>query len=265
MALFPPEVVCPGDQQSGVSATGPLVSRRRVAVSSRVVECQLLPHTDVPNGKQRQSGDQRVHADWLHQQVWLAGVIEEATHVPHSSRVNKCLCDGAAAAVLPHRDDVVAVGRFLAELPASGLLETDHLPGILAHKCSARDALQRPNSPALVLRAKHFQPQLEAPLDHSVAAGITAAAEGIAFEHGRAVVRVNGAQVDQFTCLAVCLTMCQQAGAALGRAGAKGAGASGQSDLTGIDGASWSLDVIWRVLKKNKKKKQRSAEVNRAQ
>lgn len=45
--------------------------------------------------------------------------------------------------------------------------------------------------------------------------------------------------------------MCLQAGAALGGAGAEGTGASGQSDLGGVDGASWSLDVVWRVLEEN--------------
>lgn len=248
VALFPLEAVCPADQQSSVSATGSLVTRKQVVVSSRVVERQLLPHADVPTGKQRQSGDQRVHAHWLHHQVRPAGVVQEATHIPHGSRVNKCLCDGAAAAVLPHGDDVVAVGGFLAELPASRLLETDHLPCILAHKCPTSNILQCPNSPALVLGTEHLQLDPEAPLDHSVAASITAAAEDIAFEHGGAVVRVDGAQVDQFACFAVCLTVCLQARAALDGAGAEWTGASGQSDLTGVDGASWSLDVIWGVL-----------------
>lgn len=251
MALFPLEAVCRADQQSSVSATGPLMSRQRIVVSSWVVERQLLLHTDVPAGKQRQSGDQRVHADRLHQQVWLAGVVEEATHVTHGRRVHKCLGNGAAAGVLPHRNDVVAVHRFLGELPAPSLLETDHLPCILAHKCSTRDGLQRPNSPALGLRAEYLQPESEAPLDHSVAAGIAAAAEGVAFEHWWAVVKVAAAEVDQFACFAVRLTVSLQAGAAIGGAGPEGTGASRQSDLTGVDGASWSLDVIWRVLRIN--------------
>lgn len=45
--------------------------------------------------------------------------------------------------------------------------------------------------------------------------------------------------------------MSLQAGAALRGAGPEGTGATGQSDLTGLDGASWSLDVIWRVLRIN--------------
>lgn len=222
---------------------------RRVVVSSRVVKRQLLPHTNVPTGKQCQSGHRRVHTDRLHQQVGLAGVIEEAAHVPHGNRVNECLSKGAAAAVLPDRNDVVAVGRFLAELPAPRLLETDHLPGILTHKRSASDGLQRPSCPAFVPCAEYLQPNREASLDHSVGAGVAAAAEGIAFKHRRAVVRVDGAQVEQFAGFAVCPSVCLQAGAALGGAGAEGTGASGQSDLAGVDGASWSLDVVRRVLK----------------
>lgn len=176
-------------------------------------------------------------------------MVKEATNVTDGSGVHKRLGDGAAAGVLPHCDNVVAVHRFLAELPAPGLLEADHLPCVLAHKCSSRYVLQRPNSPALVLCAEHLQPESEARLDHSVAAGITAATEGVAFKDRRAVARVNAAEVNQFARFAVCLTVCPQAGAALGGAGPKRTGASGQSDLTGVNGASWSLDVIWRVLK----------------
>lgn len=192
-----------------------------------------------------------MHTDWLHQQIWLAGVVEKAAHVTHGGWVHKCLGDGAGARVLPHRDDVVIVLGSLCELSASRLLETDHLSRVLAHKRAVRDGLQCPNSPAPVLRFKNLQPECEAPLHHAVTTGIAAAAKGVTFEHRRAVARVGAAEVDQCAAAAaaaVRLAACLQAGAALGGAGLEGAGASGQSDLTGVDGAAWSLDVIWGVL-----------------
>lgn len=189
-----------------------------------------------------------MHTDWLHQQIWLAGVVEKAAHVTHGGWVHKRLGDGAGACVLPHCDDVVIVLGFLGELSASRLLETDHLSCVLAHKRAVWDGHQCPNSPAPVLRFKNLQPECEAPLHHAVTTGIAAAAKGVAFEHRRAVARVGAAEVDQCAAAAVRLPVCLQAGAALGGAGLEGAGASGQSDLTGVDGASWSLDVIWGVL-----------------
>lgn len=189
-----------------------------------------------------------MHTDWLHQQIWLAGVVEKAAHVTHGGWVHKRLGDGAGTRVLPHCDDVVIVLRFLGELSASRLLETDHLSCVLAHKRAVWDGLQCPNSPAPVLRFKNLQSECEAPLHRAVTTGIAAAAKGVAFEHRRAVARVGAAEVDQCAAAAVRLPVCLQAGAALGGAGLEGAGASGQSDLTGVDGAPWPLDVIWGVL-----------------
>lgn len=189
-----------------------------------------------------------MHTDWLHQQIWLAGVVEKAAHVTHGGWVHKRLGDKAGARVLPHCDDVVIVLGFLGELSTSRLLETDHLTCVLAHKRAVWDGLQCPNSPAPVRRLKNLQSECEAHLHHAVTTGIAAAAKGTAFEHGRAVARVGAAEVDQRAAAAVRLPVCLQAGAALSGAGLEGAGASGQSDLTGVDGASWSLDVIWGVL-----------------
>lgn len=246
MALLPLESVRPTVPRRGQPLRG-----ESVAVSAGVVERQLLSRGDVPPGEQRQPGNQRVHADRLHEQVGPARVVEEAARVPHGGGVHERLGDGAFARVLPHRDDVVIVPGSLGELSAPGLLQTDHLARVLAHKRPPWDRLERPHPPALVLCGVNLQPEPEPPLHHPAGAGVAAGAQGVALKHRGAVAGARRAEGQQGAGAVVGAAARPQAGAGVGAAGGGAAGAAGEGDLAGVRGAPWALDVIWGVLKRD--------------
>lgn len=152
-------------------------------VSSRVVKCELLLHVYVPDSKQCQSRNYRVHTDRQHYQVRLAGVVDKAAYISHCSWIHKCLCGGATSCMFSHCYYIVMVHRLLSKLPASSFRKTDHLPCILTYKGSIWDHLKGAYSPSFVLGAKNLQFESQSSLHQTVRAGITAATQSIALKH----------------------------------------------------------------------------------
>lgn len=173
-----------------ICSTG-LNSSITLSVSSGVVECQLLSGFNVPSSKQGQSGYHRVHPDRDHEQVGSAGVVKEAAYVSNCSGVHKRFRDVTCSCVLPYSDDVIIVFQSLCELSPSGFVQSDHLPGVLAHKRPTWDRFMSVHTPAPVLSLEHFQSVPHSCLYHAVRAGVAAGAKGVAFKDRRAVRRCS--------------------------------------------------------------------------
>lgn len=189
-----------------------------------------------------------MHSHRHHEEVGLAGMVEETADISHGARVHNGLPKPPYPGMLPHHNDVVHISRPLGPLPPPRLLQPDHLPGVLAHKRPLRHGLQRLQPPALTVSGEHTQAKAQAPLYHPVTAGFTTPAQGVTLKYGQAVLGLLLPVVSQAPMTVVRLTVGLQAGTAPLLAGLGAAVASWECHFAWVSLTPWAWNVLWTVL-----------------